>query len=337
MINLNSLALKYTYDSTSKKVNLQLLDQTLLPHQEKWLTITSTPEMIEAIKNLRVRGAPLIGVAAALQLAQMAAKEFNADDLMNQAQALYEARPTAVNLMNCIDHMKKVLLTSQDSAAFIQTAIDLFYEDVALCDKISTFGANLIHDGDSILTHCNTGGLATAGVGTALGIIRKAFENGKKIHVYVDETRPLLQGGRLTTWELKKLGIPFTLITDSMAAQLMSLKKINKAFVGSDRIAANGDFANKIGTYSVAVNCHYHDIPFYVAAPFTTVDPDCPNGEKIPIEQRTPEEVMGAAGSLGVDVYNPSFDVTPAKLISGWIMDTGVFTQEDISKGCFAW
>lgn len=341
-INLKSLALTFSYDS--KSVSLRLLDQTLLPHQETWLDIKTTDQMINAIKKLQVRGAPLIGVAASLQLAQAAFLDFNIDSLGKQADALYEARPTAVNLMNCIDRMKKNLINEKNQASFIQTAIDLFNEDVELCEKISRHGAALINDGDNILTHCNTGGLATAGVGTALGIIRKAFESGKKIHVYVDETRPLLQGGRLTAWELQKLNIPCTLITDNMAAQLMSLGKIDKVFVGSDRIAANGDFANKIGTYSVAVNCHYHKIPFYVAAPFTTVDPACKDGKNIPIEQRTPIEVRGAQGSFGnvtwapenVNVYNPSFDVTPATLTTGWVMDKGVFKKDDILKGCFS-
>lgn len=341
-INLNSLALTFSYNAES--VQLRLLDQTLLPHQETWLDIKTTAQMIDAIKKLQVRGAPLIGVAASLQLAQAAFLDFNIDALGKQADALYEARPTAVNLMNCIDRMKKNLITEKNQASFIQTAIDLFNEDVELCEKISRHGAALINDGDNILTHCNTGGLATAGVGTALGIIRKAFESGKKIHVYVDETRPLLQGGRLTAWELQKLNIPCTLITDNMAAQLMSLGKVDKVFVGSDRIAANGDFANKIGTYSVAVNCHYHKIPFYVAAPFTTVDPACKDGKNIPIEQRTPIEVRGAQGSFGnvtwapenINVYNPSFDVTPADLTTGWVMDKGVFTKDDILKGCFS-
>lgn len=319
-MNLSSLALKYSED------RLKILDQTLLPHQEKWMTITTTEQMIDAIKKLQVRGAPLIGVAAALQLAQDAKNNFNIDELMKKAQALYEARPTAVNLMNCIDRMKKNLADFKDQNKFIQTAIDLFNEDVELCEKISKHGAELIQDGDSILTHCNTGGLATAGIGTALGIIRKAHEQGKKIHVYVDETRPLLQGGRLTAWELKKLNIPCTLITDSMAAQLMSLKKIDKAFVGSDRIAANGDFANKIGTYSVAVNCHYHQIPFYVAAPTTTVDPHCASGKDIPIEQRAAQEVL-VPGDFKVDVYNPAFDVTPAKLTTAWILDSGIYKE----------
>ncbi len=322
-MTLNSLALKYSD-------KLEILDQTLLPHQEKWITIQDTPQMIDAIKKLQVRGAPLIGVAAALQLAQAAKTNFDIDDLMKQAQALYEARPTAVNLMNCIDRMKRNLADFKDKNKFIQTAIDLFNEDVELCEKISNHGQTLIQDGDSVLTHCNTGGLATAGIGTALGIIRKAHESGKKIHVYVDETRPLLQGGRLTAWELQKLGIPCTLITDSMAAQLMSLKKIDKAFVGSDRIAANGDFANKIGTYSVAVNCHYHQIPFYVAAPFTTVDPQCASGKDIPIELRAAHEVL-VPGDFKTDVYNPAFDVTPAKLTTAWILDSGIY-----SKGPFS-
>lgn len=343
-IILNSLALSFSLNKNLNQSDLKLLDQTLLPLEEKWISIKSTEEMIQAIKKLQVRGAPLIGVAAALQLAQVALVDFNFDRLMNQAQQLYEARPTAVNLMNCIDRLKKNLIEFKNQKSFIQTTIDLFNEDVDMCAKISAYGAHLIQNGDSILTHCNTGGLATAGVGTALGIIRQAHESGKKIHVYIDETRPLLQGGRLTAWELQKLNIPCTLITDNMAAQLMSLKKINKVFVGSDRIAANGDFANKIGTYSVAVNCHYHQIPFYVAAPFTTVDSKCMTGKNIPIEQRPQSEVLGAQGSFGnvrwapadVHVYNPSFDVTPAELTTAWVMDSGVYTQADILKGCFS-
>ena len=223
----------------------------------------------------------------------------------------------------------------------IDLAVKIFNEDVTLCDQIAENGAALIEDGDQILTHCNTGGLATAGVGTALGVIRKAHAQGKKIHVYIDETRPLLQGGRLTAWELQKLNIPCTLITDSMAAHLMSLKKINKAIVGSDRIAINGDFANKIGTYSVAVNCSYHQIPFYVAAPYTTVDPKCQHGGEIPIEQRPANEVLGASGSfgkvlwapIGVQVYNPAFDVTPAKLVTNWILDKAAYSKKDIESG----
>ena len=337
------MALKFDSSHETQKINLFLLDQTLLPQTEKWLQIETLTQMIEAIQSLRVRGAPLIGVAASLFLAKMVLKNKNTDELLKIASELYAARPTAVNLMNCLDRMKIVIKEKSSTQKIIQTAIDLFNEDVLLCEKIATNGAELIADGDQILTHCNTGGLATAGIGTALGVIRKAHEQGKKIHVYIDETRPLLQGGRLTAWELQKLNIPCTLITDNMAAHLMSLKKITKAIVGSDRIAANGDFANKIGTYSVAVNCFYHQIPFYVAAPFTTVDSKCKSGDLIPIEQRRPEEVLGAIGNFGtiqwaptgINVYNPSFDVTPQKLTSAWVMDTKVFTKNDIEKGCF--
>ncbi len=356
MINLDSMALKFNFSPTEKKIELFLLDQTLLPQTEKWLLIENLNQMIEAIQSLRVRGAPLIGVAASLYLAKESLNVTNKTDLLKIADLLYEARPTAVNLMNCLDRMKKTICANMDSnfsaEQIIQTAIELFNEDVKLCDQIAANGAELINDGDQILTHCNTGGLATAGVGTALGVIRRAHEQGKKIHVYIDETRPLLQGGRLTAWELQKLNIPCTLITDNMAAHLMSLKKITKAIVGSDRIAANGDFANKIGTYSVAVNCYYHGIPFYVAAPFTTVDSKCKSGNDIPIEQRRPEEVLGAIGNFGIatdgrildkiiwapsgiNVYNPSFDMTPEKLTSAWIMDQKVFTKKDISEGCF--
>lgn len=343
MKTYESLSLKFEIMEPTKKINLFLLDQTLLPHKEVWLNMIGLDQMIEAIQSLRVRGAPLIGVAASLFLAKMATDEFNIPVLSKAADLLYEARPTAVNLMNCISRMKNSLNENKSLDHFVQTALDLYLEDVQLCDQIAENGAKLIQDGDQILTHCNTGGLATAGVGTALGVIRKAFEQGKKIHVYIDETRPLLQGGRLTAWELQKLGIPCTLITDNMAAHLMSLKKITKAIVGSDRIAQNGDFANKIGTYNVAVICHYHKIPFYVAAPFTTVDPKCESGLQIPIEQRKPEEVLGVQGSFGqiqwaphgIQVYNPSFDVTPSELTTGWIMDSGNYNHKDISKGIF--
>ncbi|MEK6554298.1 MAG: S-methyl-5-thioribose-1-phosphate isomerase, partial [Bdellovibrionota bacterium] len=190
-------------------------------------------------------------------------------------------------------------------------------------------------DGEQILTHCNTGALATAGWGTALGAIRKAHEQGKKIHVYVDETRPLLQGGRLTAWELAKLGIPHTLICDNMAGMLMAQGRVSKVFVGSDRIARNGDFANKIGTYSVAVLAQYHKVPFYVAAPFTTVDALTASGKDIPIEERNPKEVRGEMSPQDAPVYNPAFDVTPAELVTGWVLDNGVFNKDQITSGEF--
>ncbi|MBC7420244.1 MAG: S-methyl-5-thioribose-1-phosphate isomerase [Bdellovibrio sp.] len=339
MIQLRSLALQA--DITNAKISLRLLDQTLLPHEEKWILVETNEQMIEAIKTLRVRGAPLIGVAACLMIAKLAIEKTSVPELLAKAQALYEARPTAVNLMICIDRMTKLIKSNFTIQNTVDLAVQIFNEDVKLCEQIAENGAAFIQDGDQILTHCNTGGLATAGVGTALGVIRKAHEQGKKIHIYIDETRPLLQGGRLTAWELKKLNIPCTLITDNMAAHLMSLKKINKAIVGSDRIAINGDFANKIGTYSVAVNCFYHQIPFYVAAPYTTVDTKCENGNQIPIEQRSAKEVQGVSGSFGevlwapagVAVYNPAFDVTPAKLVSKWILDKAAYSKKDIEQG----
>lgn len=343
MKKLTSLALEFSYFADLKKADLKILDQTVLPFEVKWIDVKSLNQMIEIIQSLRVRGAPLIGVAASLMIAKLAIENNSVSILQKAASALYESRPTAVNLMICVDRMRNVLQNSFSIENVLTQAVQIFDEDVKLCDQIANWGADLIKDGDQILTHCNTGGLATAGVGTALGVIKKAFSQGKKIHVYVDETRPLLQGGRLTTWELQQLKIPYTLISDNMAAQLMSLNKINKAIVGSDRIAANGDFANKIGTYSVAVNCQYHQIPFYVAAPYTTIDSECQNGKEIPIEQRKSSEVLGVEGHFGsvkwalpkTPVYNPSFDVTPAKLVTAWILDQGVYTQKDVDDGVF--
>lgn len=339
MIQLRSLALEADIETNGMHtdVRIRLLDQTRLPQEEKWFEVGSLEQMVQAIQMLRVRGAPLIGVAASLMIARLATQKKSTDELLKDAQTLYEARPTAVNLMICVDRMKKVIADQMPALMVVEQAIQIFEEDVQLCNKIAENGAHFFQDGDQILTHCNTGGLATAGVGTALGVIRKAFEQGKKIHVYVDETRPLLQGGRLTTWELHKLKIPYTLITDNMAAHLMSLGKITKAIVGSDRIAVNGDFANKIGTYSVAVNCHFHHVPFYVAAPYTTVDLECTDGAKIPIEQRSPLEVRGFDQMQWAPndskVYNPAFDVTPARLVAGWILDRGAYNYDDIRAG----
>lgn len=339
MKNLKSMALEA--DIESNKINIRLLDQTLIPQQEKWILIETIEQMIEAIKTLRVRGAPLIGVAASLMLAKLALENKSQMQLLKCAQDLYEARPTAVNLMICVERLRTQIQKNFSVSETVELAVAIFNEDVLLCERIAAHGVELIKDGDQILTHCNTGGLATAGIGTALGVIRKAHEQGKKIHVYIDETRPLLQGGRLTAWELQKLNIPCTLITDSMAGHLMSLGKITKAIVGSDRIAVNGDFANKIGTYSVAVNCHYHHIPFLVAAPYTSVDVKCLSGAQIPIEQRSPAEVLGVKGHFGeiqwapekIKVYNPAFDVTPAGLVQNWILDKGCFSKKEIEQG----
>lgn len=288
---------------------LEILDQTLLPHEERWLSANTPDEMISHIKRLAVRGAPLIGVAAALCLSRVGKGEFT-----TAAAALRAARPTAVNLMHAIDRM----LAARDPIAEAEA---IFAEDVDLCERMATRGAAYVDSGDGILTHCNTGGLATAGVGTALGVIQKAWEQGKRFHVYVDETRPLLQGARLTAWELGKLGIPYTLICDNMAASLMAAGKIQKVFVGSDRIAANGDAANKIGTYGIAVLAKYHGVQFYVVAPSTTFDPRCESGREIPIEEREAEEVRAGKAPRDARVWNPAFDVTPRALITSVILE----------------
>lgn len=320
---------------------IELVDQTQLPNKEVWLAMDSVDAMFEAIHSLRVRGAPLIGVSAAVFLGRMAERGASQQEVEKAAIYLREARPTAVNLMVCIDRLLLVLKNNPSVEEFVQATESLLEEDQTLCDNIGSVGAELVEDGDGILTHCNTGGLATAGRGTALGVIQTAFEQGKKIHVYVDETRPLLQGGRLTAWELQKLGIPYTLICDNMAARLMKDGKIQKAIVGADRIAMNGDFANKTGTYSVAVSCHFHGIPFYTAAPVTTLDFECANGDGIPIEERKPQEVQGVSGAFGEvlwapkqsPVYNPAFDVTPAELVTGWILDCGFLNKQDVENG----
>ena len=339
MTQLESLALRFNH--TPQKTALWILDQTLLPLKEEWIRLTTVSETIEAIKALKVRGAPLIGVVAALSLGQSAVKGASLSQLEEEANALYAARPTAVNLMMAMNRMIAGIQLKKTPRALLNIAIELFNEDVTLCESIATNGAELIQSGDNILTHCNTGGLATAGIGTALGVIRQCHSQGKKIHVYVDETRPLLQGARLTTWELKKLDIPYTLITDNTAGHLMQLSKVQEIIVGCDRIAANGDFANKIGTYALAVLAQYHNIPFYVAGPYTTMDWHCANGDQIPIEQRKANEVTGVSGPFGQlswaaedsQVFNPAFDVTPAKLVSRWILDCGVFNKTDFQQG----
>ncbi|MBX3639959.1 MAG: S-methyl-5-thioribose-1-phosphate isomerase [Nitrosomonas sp.] len=339
MIHLDALALRFT--STPGNTALWIIDQTLLPLKEEWVLLRTVAETVDAIKTLKVRGAPLIGVTAALSLAQSAMKGASYQQLTDETQALYAARPTAVNLMLCMDRMTVGIASKKTPEELLNIAIRLFNEDVSLCENIAGNGAKLIRNGDHILTHCNTGGLATAGIGTALGVIRKACQQDKAIHVYVDETRPLLQGARLTAWELKKLDIPYTLITDNMAGHLMQLKKVQKIIVGCDRIAANGDFANKIGTYGLAVLARYHRIPFYVAGPYTTMDWTCTDGDRIPIEQRSASEVSGVEGVFGrvewaapqSPAYNPAFDVTPAKLVSRWILDCGVFTGKDFQHG----
>lgn len=322
---------------------LEVLDQHQLPHCERWLACNSAAEMIDMIRKLQIRGAPLIGIGASLLLARLAENGMTEAKLREAAGQLRAARPTAVNLMNNLDSMLEAL-DAGGPTALTARAERLFDEDVELCQKMSANGAALISAGANILTHCNTGSLATAGAGTAIGVITELQKQGKAPHVFVDETRPLLQGGRLTAWEMQQLGVNYTLICDNMAAMLMAQRKVDAILVGSDRIAANGDFANKVGTYSLAVNAHYHDVPFYVVAPYTTVDLECLNGEAIPIEQRGAAEVRGVSGNFGdvcwspteAKVFNPAFDVTPAKLVTGWILDNGVFDQAEIAAGALA-
>ena len=336
MMSIESLAIRYD----GKK--LEVLDQQMLPDTEEWVEAASPVAMIKIIKALKVRGAPLIGVSAALSLALWSEKAKDFEEFKRMAEELKDARPTAVNLMHCVDRLLLVARQSDmDHLKIKHEAETIFSEDVELCDKMAAAGVDLIKPGDQILTHCNTGSLATAGAGTALAVIKKAHHMEKDIHVYVDETRPLLQGGRLTTWELEKEEIPYSLITDSMAGWLMHEGKIDKIFVGADRIAINGDFANKIGTYSLAVLADHHDIPFYVVAPRTTVDPKCQTGEDIEIEQRKPEEVRGVYGTFGQirwapensQVFNPAFDVTPADLVTAYVIDGGVVDTKMIAVG----
>lgn len=320
---------------------LSLLDQSRLPQVETWLRVADVDTLIEAIHALRVRGAPMIAIASALLVAVRVNYGDDRDVIGEYITRLRAARPTAVNLMHAMDSLAAALEDSDWRSAVTGAAEALADTDTALCEAIGAHGAALIVPGERLLTHCNTGALATAGIGTAAGVIRRAHESGKQIEVWVDETRPLLQGGRLTAWELGTLDIPYTLIADNMAAAMMAAGRVDRVIVGADRIAANGDFANKIGTYGLAVMAQYHAIPFAVAAPHTTLDPACESGAAIPIEQRPAAEVRGvnnAAGELqwapaDAPVVNPAFDVTPASLITHWILDTGVFDQADVAAG----
>ncbi len=328
-------SMSFRYDGRQ----ISVLDQTRLPHEQVWLDATEPRQMIEAIKSLRVRGAPLIGLAAAVALAH-AAQTANEDEVRTIAGELRASRPTAVNLMYCLDRLMKFAPGQMDAGQMLNDAAGLFYEDQALCDRIAKHGADFLKEKIKvsqfkILTHCNTGGLATAGVGTAIGVIRELNKQLGNVHVFVDETRPLLQGGRLTAWEMAKLSISHTLICDSMAASLMRDGRVNCVIVGCDRIARNGDFANKIGTYSLAVLARHHGIPLFVAGPSTTVDLQCESAKDIPIEEREAAEVRGVTGSFGnmtwapaeSPVWNPAFDVTPHELVAAWILDRGVYTE----------
>jgi methylthioribose-1-phosphate isomerase len=327
----------YSFALKTHGNRLWVLDQTRLPFEEAWLEGTDPMVMVRHIQRLAVRGAPLIGVSAALSMACLAESGAGIAQQREAIALLREARPTAVNLMWSMDRLKDILDRSGSAKDLIHEAETIFEEDVALCERIAEHGITLLHDGEAILTHCNTGELATAGVGTALGVIRRGYEKGLVRHVFVDETRPLLQGARLTAWELARAKIPYTLITDSMAAILMKEGQVQRVLVGADRIALNGDFANKVGTYGLAVASHYHAIPFHPVAPYSTVDTLCSSGSSMPIEIRNGEEVRGFDKARWAPrtapVFNPAFDVTPVRLITSLVLDKGVYTRDELEAG----
>ncbi len=318
--------------------HLRLLDQTRLPREELWLDCREPEQVAEAIRRLSVRGAPAIGVSAAYGLVVGLQTGDPAADLGRRfdevSELLGSTRPTAVNLRWALDKGRQVFERNVAKgrgaviAALLEWAHGLHAADVAANQRIGAYGAELFAAGDRVLTHCNTGALATAGYGTALGVIQSCFEAGKLQQVWVDETRPLLQGARLTAWELERLGIPYRLITDSSAGSLMSRGLVDRVVLGADRIAANGDTANKIGTYTVAVLANRHGVPFYVAAPLSTIDPRTPSGSEIPIEERDGAEVTDVFGNRiapeEATAANFAFDVTPHELITAIITDAGV-------------
>ena len=318
---------------------VRIIDQRGLPETEVTRDLESAESVAEAIRELQVRGAPLIGIAAAMGLVAALRDERAAARARFLARArevgaeLNGARPTAVNLRWALERMLRVADgTSGEGADLWERlrveATAIWEEDRAMCRRIGEHGLTLLADGANVLTHCNTGALATGGIGTALAPIYLAHEQGRRVHVYVDETRPLLQGARLTMWELGHAGIPCTLITDAAAATLMRQAKVDVVLVGADRICANGDFANKIGTYGLAVLARHHAVPFYCAAPWSSVDATLADGDLIPIEQRSPAEVTVIAGRRtapeGASALNPAFDVTPARYVTGFVTDRGI-------------
>jgi len=312
-----------------------MIDQTRLPRETVYVTCRTYLEVADAIRNMVIRGAPAIGVAAAMGVALGALHSTDLEhDIPLICETLARTRPTAVNLFWALDRMKAVYesvrhATPQEiRARLVAEAKKIREEDIAINEAIGRNGAPLIPEGKSVLTHCNAGALATAGFGTALGVIRAAVQEGKKIHVFVDETRPFLQGARLTAWELQRDGIETTLITDNMAGHFLKSGRIGCVIVGADRIAANGDVANKIGTYSVAVLAKENGVPFYVAAPISTLDLTLPSGDHIPIEERAPKEVTHIHGfpiaPEHIHAANPAFDVTPHRYVSAIITERGV-------------
>ena len=327
---------------------MRIIDQTLLPGEVRYVDCRDVETVRQAIKTLRVRGAPAIGIAAAMGAvigiapSQAASAAALAAELRHVADFLASARPTAVNLTWALARMRRVVEENRSLSVpelkqrLLDEAVLIREEDARMCRAIGENGAALFGDGDGVLTHCNAGALATADYGTALAPIFVSQEQGKRLHVFADETRPLLQGARLTTWELMQAGVDVTLITDSMAGQVMKEGRVQRVIVGADRIAANGDTANKIGTYSVAVLAKEHHVPFYVAAPSSTFDLSLPRGSAIPIEQRPPEEITEGFGKRiappNVKVYNPAFDVTPACYITAVVTERGVIEHPDAQK-----
>lgn len=331
-----------------EKNKLFLLDQRLLPMEIIYVECNDWPQVAEGIREMVVRGAPAIGAAAAFGIALAADKLKYATETiffagLAEAEAgLKAARPTAVNLAWAVERMLRIAKTQKSRSSgqiaeiLLTEAKQIAKEDLAINKKIGDFGAKLVPDNARILTHCNAGALATVGYGTALGVIRSAVAAGKRVRVYADETRPYLQGSRLTAWELSQENIPVTLIADNMAGFLMKQKKIDLIIVGADRIAANGDVANKIGTYSLAVLALAHHLPFYVAAPFSTFDLKLKTGEEIPIEERCETELTHFFGKRiapeGISCYNPSFDVTPAKYVTALITEAGIIRHPDTEQ-----
>lgn len=328
-----------------KNGRLWLLDQRRLPHEERYIELGSANDVARAIRSMVVRGAPAIGVAAAFGLA-LEARRFRSGRVVatfeRAASRLAAARPTAVNLAWAIERQREVLAglgadptPAAAARALRASAEKMFAADIAANRALGTHGARLLGRGD-VLTHCNAGALATAGYGTALGVIRAAWESGRRFRVYATETRPFLQGARLTAWELVKLGIPATLLTDGMVGSLLASGRIGAIVVGTDRTAANGDVANKIGTYTIAALARRHGVPFYVAAPTSSIDLGCRDGSAIPIEQRSAREVTHVGGrrvaTEGVEVFHPAFDVTPAELVTAIVTESGV-VRGDYGRG----
>ena len=328
--------------------HVELIDQTLLPLECNYIECTNLEEIWEAIRMLRVRGAPAIGCAAAMGLMvglqDSAAEDFQAfmGDLQQAKDYLETSRPTAVNLFWALDRMERTAIHNKDLSVdrlkrrLLDEALEILREDKETCRAIGHNGAELLKSGDTVLTHCNAGALATADYGTALAVLYAAQEQGKDVSAYADETRPLLQGARLTTWELHQAEIPVTLICDGMAAAVMWEGRIDAVVVGADRIASNGDVANKIGTYGVSLAAMAHDVPFYVAAPVSTFDMELASGEEIPIEEREPEEITcwgeRKIAPDGIHVYNPAFDVTPAENVNAIITEKGVIERPNSDR-----